>query len=87
MLTIVKTLAKLWRKCTGLREAEAKLFSLPSQESETSIFRVKYDDIQKLLQSIAGMDEVRFQMSHTCALAYTLDFRNFEQISRTNNKS
>ena len=52
------TLAKLWRKATGHGMVEKRIFSLPSQDSEDSIFRKKYDAIQNQLQIIAGMDDL-----------------------------
>lgn len=51
----VTTLAKLWRKATGHGIVEKRIFSLPSQDSEDSIFRKKYDVIQNQL---AGMDDL-----------------------------
>ena len=54
----MKTLAEQWRKGKPQGDLETREFSIPAQENEDSTFRVKYDKVQKQLESIAGMDDL-----------------------------
>ncbi len=53
---LVTILATLWKKSTS-NGVEKRIFSLPEQQ-EGSIFRTKYDSIQRELEYIAGMDDL-----------------------------
>ena len=57
-LIAVKTLGCLWKKSIGHKEVEKRVFCLPSQVSKKTTFRMKYDKIQKQLETIAGMDDL-----------------------------
>ena len=59
---LVVTLAGLWSKAAK-NTITTKTFSLPTQD-ETSVFKEKYDKIQKQLQCIAAMDDLMSGMHH-----------------------
>ena len=54
---IVTTLAKLFRKSRNNEILKPKVFSLPDQ-CQSPTFKVKYDETQKQLESISGMDNL-----------------------------
>ena len=51
---LVVTLGGLWSKAAK----NTKVFSLPNQDETTSVFKEKYDKVQKQLQCIAAMDDL-----------------------------
>ena len=51
----MKALVAQWRNVKPQTHME---FSLPAQDKEGSTFRLKYDEIQMQLKSIAGMDDL-----------------------------
>lgn len=58
MHTTVKMLATFWRKNMGTKTMEQKVFHLPNQDSSKSVFKIKYNAVQRQLQTIAGMDDL-----------------------------
>ena len=54
----VENLAAMWRKETTLKHLGKRVFSLPPQDSDTSVFKSKYDKVQRQLRSIAAMDDL-----------------------------
>ena len=54
----VTTLASLWRKIPVQQTIENREFNIPPQNTDTSLFRKKYDTTQKQLQLIAAMDDL-----------------------------
>ena len=54
----MKALAAQWRNVKPQTNMDKKEFSLPAQDKEGSTFRLKYDEIQMQLKSIAGMDDL-----------------------------
>ena len=63
----------MWRKAIGrtCTVIDKRVFSLPPQESNSSLFRAKYDRTQQQLQSIAAMDDLLSGLSHTHASTLT----------------
>ena len=61
----------MWRKAIGRTVIDKRVFSLPPQESNSSLFRAKYDRTQQQLQSIAAMDDLLSGLSHTHASILT----------------
>ena len=55
---LVKVLASLWKNTTPQGVVSKRVFSIPEQESENSVFKIKYDSVQKQLQSITGLDDL-----------------------------
>ena len=47
-----------WRNVNPQTHMDKLEFSLPAQNKECSTFRLKYDEIQMQLKSIAGMDDL-----------------------------
>ena len=54
----VGTLGALWKRSTAQHPIEKTMFSIPAQNNEESNFKVKYDQTQLQLQSIAAMDDL-----------------------------
>ena len=48
----------MWRSTSPQDTVEKLALSVPEQNREDSIFKVKYDNTQKQLQSIAAMDDL-----------------------------
>lgn len=57
-IVLVKALAALWRKPTPQGYIPKEVFSIPEQDTEDAVFKLKYDSVQKQLQSIAGLDDL-----------------------------
>ena len=54
----VKALAAQWRNVRAQTDIDKQKFNLPDQDKEDSTFRLKYDEIQRQLKNIAGMDDL-----------------------------
>ena len=54
----MQVLAALWRKPTPEKRIPKKVFSIPEQGTEDAVFKLKYDSVQRQLQSIAGLDDL-----------------------------
>ena len=54
----VESLAALWRKTITLKTVGKRIFSLPQQDSATSVFKAKYDRTQRQLRCIAAIDDL-----------------------------
>lgn len=54
----VKLLAGIWKKTVNGKDVEKQVFRLPEDELEMTLFKTKYNTIQKQLQAIAAMDDL-----------------------------
>ena len=73
----MKVLAAQWRNAKVQTGMDKKEFSLPVQDKQVSIFRLKYDEIQNQLKRTAGMDVLLSGSYHYLAV---IKYSNYVRI-------
>ena len=58
LLRYVKKLHKIFADTYPLKHLGKRVFSLPPQDSNTSMLKCKYDKVQRELRLIAAMDDL-----------------------------